>query len=68
MKSDGASEIDRGVRVPVWERGGQDYITNLTNGFVLETGDYEVLETENEWNSRMCLSNTNCHWKRVVLP
>ena len=51
VKSDGASEIDRGVRVPVWERGGQDYITNLTNGFVLETGDYEVLETENEWNS-----------------
>ena len=30
---------DRGVRVPVWERGGQDYITNLTNGFVLETGE-----------------------------
>ena len=23
VKSDGASEIDRGVRVPVWERGGQ---------------------------------------------
>ena len=51
VKSDEAPGMDRGVRVPVWERGGQDYITNLTNGFVLETGDYEVLETENEWNS-----------------
>ena len=52
IKSDGSSgSEDRGVRVPVWERGSQNYITDQTHGFVLETGDYEVLETENEWNS-----------------
>ena len=52
IKSGGSSGAeDRGVRVPVWERGSQNYITNLTHGFVLENGDYEVLETENEWNS-----------------
>ena len=43
--------IDYGVRVPVWQRGELDYITNLTNGFVMEFGDYEIFETANEWNS-----------------
>jgi len=48
---DSSGSQDRGVRVPVWERGNLDYITNETNGFVLEKGDFKVLETENEWNS-----------------
>ena len=35
IKSDGSSgSEDRGVRVPVWERGTQNYITNQTHGFV----------------------------------
>ena len=42
---------DYGVRVPVWERGYLDYITDQDNGFVMEFGEYEVLETSNEWNS-----------------
>ena len=43
--------VDYGVRVPVWERGNLDYITNQSNGFVMEFGDLEVRETDNEWNS-----------------
>ncbi len=42
---------DYGVRVPVWERGGLDYITNESNGYVLEKGSLKIFETENEWNS-----------------
>lgn len=44
-------EEDYGVRVPVWERGYLDYITNESNGYVLEKGSFEIFETENEWNS-----------------
>jgi len=47
MKSSSNSD----VRVPVWERGKLDYITNMDNGFVMEFGEYELLETSNEWNS-----------------
>ncbi|NCF96993.1 MAG: CocE/NonD family hydrolase, partial [Euryarchaeota archaeon] len=50
-KSLATDSVDYGIRVPVWERGDLDYITNLSNGFVMEFGDYEILETENEWNS-----------------
>ena len=50
-KSLSTDSVDYGIRVPVWERGDLDYITNLSNGFVMEFGDYEILETENEWNS-----------------
>ncbi|RAH15164.1 MAG: hypothetical protein CMB56_003350 [Methanobacteriota archaeon] len=47
------------VRVPVWERGNldldgdgiNDYITNENFSSVVEFGDYEILETSNEWNS-----------------
>ena len=42
---------DNYVRVPVWERGNYDYITNEDYGYVMEFGEYEVLETDNEWNS-----------------
>ena len=42
---------DYGVRVPVWERGNLNYITDQDNGFVMEFGPYELLETENEWDS-----------------
>ena len=39
-------EEDYGVRVPVWERGYLDYITNESNGYVLEKGSFEIFETE----------------------
>ncbi|MAO69748.1 MAG: hypothetical protein CL983_01535 [Euryarchaeota archaeon] len=42
---------DTYVRVPVWERGDYDYITNEDYGYVMEFGEYEILETDNEWNS-----------------
>ena len=45
------NEEESGVRVPVWDRGKLDYVTDLDNGFVMEFGEYEVLETDNEWNS-----------------
>ena len=38
-------------RVPVWERSEWPYITDQPHGFVMEIGPYEILETENEWNS-----------------
>ena len=38
-------------RVPVWERSEWPYTTDQANGFVMEYGDYELLETENEWGS-----------------
>ena len=34
--------IDYGIRVPVWERGGLDYITNMSNGSVMAFGSYEI--------------------------
>ena len=42
---------DSFVRVPVWERGNFDFITNENYSYVMEFGEYEVLETSNEWNS-----------------
>ena len=39
------------VRVPVWERGNLDYITDMDFGYVMEFGEYGQLETSNEWNS-----------------
>ena len=38
-------------RVPVWERSEWPYLTSYSNGYVMEYGQYDVLETENEWNS-----------------
>ena len=38
-------------RVPVWERSEWPYLTNYSNGFVMEYGEYDLLETENEWGS-----------------
>ena len=38
-------------RVPVWERSEWPYITDQGNGFVMEYGEYQILDTENEWNS-----------------
>ena len=52
IKSDLNSDSeDRGIRVPVWERGNLDYITNQDNGSVMEFGKFELVETANEWNS-----------------
>ena len=42
---------DTGVRVPVWERYTLPYETSGDFGVALEVGPYEVLATENEWNS-----------------
>lgn len=50
-KSTSESEEDFGLRVPVWERGSLDYITDQNNSSVLEFGPYELLETANDWNS-----------------
>ncbi len=44
-------EEDLGMRVPVWERGNLNYVTDQDNGFVMEFGQYELLETPNEWDS-----------------
>ena len=38
-------------RVPVWERSEWPYLTNYSNGFVMEYGEYDLLETDNEWGS-----------------
>ena len=47
---DGQSEQD-GIRVPVWERYTLPYQTDGDFGVALEVGPYEILQTENEWNS-----------------
>ena len=44
-------EANVGVRVPVWERGSQNYITDGEFGEVLEFGEYKLKETSNEWGS-----------------
>ena len=46
-----SADEDYGVRVPVWERGDLNYITNENWSYVMEKGDYEILETDNQWNS-----------------
>ena len=38
-------------RVPVWERSDWPYITNQSYSYVMELGEYTVLETDNDWNS-----------------
>ena len=38
-------------RVPVWERSTLPYETEGDFGIALEVGPYEILATENEWNS-----------------
>ncbi len=45
------STEDYGVRVPVWERGALNYVTDQENGSVMEFGSYDILETDNEWDS-----------------
>ena len=44
-------ESNVGVRVPVWERSSMPYQTDGEFGIALETGPYEILATDNEWNS-----------------
>ena len=39
------------VRVPVWERHKLPYMTSGDYGVALEVGPYELLPTENAWNS-----------------
>ena len=52
------------MRVPVWERGNLNYITDQDNGFVMEFGPYELLETENEWDSTHVLLNMSTFRRR----
>jgi predicted acyl esterase len=47
---DGQSQ-QNGIRVPVWERYTLPYQTDGDFGVALEVGPYEILQTENEWNS-----------------
>jgi len=53
LVSNDESDNDSGMydRVPVWERSEWPYITNQGYGFVMEDGPYQILETDNEWNS-----------------
>ena len=44
-------EVEQGIRVPVWERYTLPYETDGDFGVALEVGPYDVLPTENEWNS-----------------
>ena len=37
-------------RVPVWERSEWPYLTDQSYSFVMENGEYSILETDNEWN------------------
>ena len=39
------------MRVPVWARGQLDYDTSQPYSFVLNQGTYELLETDNEFES-----------------
>ena len=50
---DFASEEEQrqGIRVPVWERSMMPYETDGEFGVALEIGPYEILATNNEWNS-----------------
>jgi predicted acyl esterase len=45
------NEDSAGVRIPVWERSSQPYQTDGEFGVALEIGPYELLATDNEWNS-----------------
>ena len=45
-----SEEEDLGVRVPVWERN-LNYVTDQDNGYVMEFGPYDLLQTPNEWDS-----------------
>ena len=47
----GEDESDVGVRVPVWERNTMPYDVTGDFGIALESGPYDILPTENEWNS-----------------
>ena len=47
--------------VPIWERYLEDYSVDGDFGYVLETGQYTILETANEWNSTH-------HFVEYVLP
>ena len=64
-------------RVPVWERSEWPYTTDQANGFVMEYGDYELLEKlPPACGKRLChaqMRNVNCdhcdnhcstHWQQ----
>ena len=44
-------ELEIGSRVPVWARSQLPYDTTQAYSFVLQQGKYELLETENQFNS-----------------
>ncbi len=44
-------ELNVDSRVPVWARGQLDYQTDQAYSFVLQQGEYQLLETGNEFDS-----------------
>ena len=44
-------DTEQSLRVPVWERYKLPYETDGEFGKALEVGPYELLQTDNEWNS-----------------
>jgi hypothetical protein len=54
------SSVEQG-NIPIWERYLEDYALDGDFGFVLEEGQYTILETANEWNSTH-------HFVEYVLP
>ena len=45
-----SEEEDLGVRV-LFGRGNLNYVTDQDNGYVMEFGPYDLLQTPNEWDS-----------------
>ena len=46
-----SAEQEYDMRVPVWARSQLDYETSQPYSFVLNQGTYQLLETDNEFNS-----------------
>ena len=46
-----SAEQEYDMRVPVWARSQLDYETSQPYSFVLNEGTYQLLETDNEFNS-----------------
>ncbi len=46
-----SENLNLSQRVPVWARNQLPYDTAQAYSFVLQQGEYEILETDNEFNS-----------------
>ena len=65
-KNSSESEEDYGLRVPVWERGSLNYITDQNNSSVLEFGPYELQKLRTIGTQPTYSLNTNYLLKREV--